>query len=530
MAVVRRAVSALALCVIGTLLCASSAGAFVYFTSGNKTIGRANLDASDVRNTFIGTGVDNPTGLAVDGAHIYWANRGTVVVGNQFPPPPVGSIGRANLDGSRAVSNFIPTGPVTEPNGVAVDASYVYWTDQAGFPPEFDPAGVAITSRIGRASLDGSAANGRFMNFTGGGSLTGIAFDGTYVYWIENACNQCSLAGGVHDTNTIGRALLDGSGPDHTFITLPGPAKSLAVDGAHVYWGNTSAVGPSTIGRANLDGTGVDQAFITTRDPGRRDPSFTVSVAVDAQHVYWTNQEIFDGPNATGATIGRAGLDGSGVNQTFGQHGGVAPALAVDALTGPPNAGGLAAPVRGKTAQLRVVKGVVRYRPPGAKSFVKLVGSKTIPVGSVVDTRRGTVALTTAVDAAGTTQTANFSKGQFVLAQSTAAALTTLTLTGGSFAACGTSATVRTASLSAKASAGGKSKRVIRQLRGQGKGKFRTKGRYSAATVRGTTWLTQDRCDGTLVRVIQGTVSVRIKRTGKTVLVSAGNSLLTPAP
>jgi hypothetical protein len=192
--------------------------------------------------------------------------------------------------------------------------------------------------------------------------------------------------------------------------------------------------------------------------------------------------------------------------------------------------GGVVAPSRGKTAQVRVVSGVVRYRAPGSTSFVRLVGSKTIPVGSIVDTSAGTVALTTAVDAAGATQTANFSKGEFVLTQSTTAALTALTLTGSSFAACRTGATVRTAGLSARAGASGKSKRVIRQLRGQGSGKFRTKGRYSAATVRGTTWVTQDRCDGTLIKVIQGTVAVRIKRTGKTALVAAGKSLLAPAP
>ena len=52
----------------------------------------------------------------------------------------------------------------------------------------------------------------------------------------------------------------------------------MAVDGAHVYW----ASGPGSIGRANLDGTGVDQNFIT------RATSATAVVAVDGAHVYWT--------------------------------------------------------------------------------------------------------------------------------------------------------------------------------------------------------------------------------------------------
>jgi hypothetical protein len=59
--------------------------------------------------------------------------------------------------------------------------------------------------------------------------------------------------------------------------------------------------------------------------------------------------------------------------------------------------------------------------------------------------------------------------------------------------------------------------KAIRRLWGNTKGKFRTKGRHSAATVRGTRWLTSDRCDGTLTYVAQGgPVSVldfRLRRT-----------------
>jgi len=73
----------------------------------------------------------------------------------------------------------------------------------------------------------------------------------------------------------------------------------VAVDGGHIYWANLFS---DTIGRANLDGTGVNQSFIT----GASTP---VGVAVDGQHVYWGNQ----GPR----TIGRANLDGSGVNQSL---------------------------------------------------------------------------------------------------------------------------------------------------------------------------------------------------------------------
>ena len=68
-----------------------------------------------------------------------------------------------------------------------------------------------------------------------------------------------------------------------------------------------------------------------------------------------------------------------------------------------------------------------------------------------------------------------------------------------------------------------------RKLWGSGKGKFRTSGKYSSATVRGTIWLVEDRCDGTLTKVTRGTVQVRDLRRKKTVTVRAGHSYLARA-
>jgi hypothetical protein len=70
------------------------------------------------------------------------------------------------------------------------------------------------------------------------------------------------------------------------------------------------------------------------------------------------------------------------------------------------------------------------------------------------------------------------------------------------------------------------SKAPIRELWGDGKGRFQTRGLYAAATVRGTTWRTQDRCDGTLVVVTKGVVAVRDLRLRRTVLVRAGQRYL----
>ena len=82
------------------------------------------------------------------------------------------------------------------------------------------------------------------------------------------------------------------------------------------------------------------------------------------------------------------------------------------------------------------------------------------------------------------------------------------------------------AACSSRARASQSKKPKSRRLWGDGKGKFRTKGRYAAATVRGTRWLTQDTCAGTLIRVTQGTVNVRDNVLRKTVIVRKGKRYL----
>ncbi len=53
-------------------------------------------------------------------------------------------------------------------------------------------------------------------------------------------------------------------------------------------------------------------------------------------------------------------------------------------------------------------------------------------------------------------------------------------------------------------------------------GRYRTVGRHSSATVRGTIWGTIDRCDGTLTWITRGRVAVREFRRKKTIVVRAG--------
>jgi hypothetical protein len=160
------------------------------------------------------------------------------------------------------------------------------------------------------------------------------------------------------------------------------------------------------------------------------------------------------------------------------------------------------------------VSGTVEVCPPRQRCRTLRAG-ETIPMGSTVDTRKGRVRLTSLPSAGGTPQTAEFYDGLFRVTQK--GAYTELTLTE------------KLAPCSSRARAAQK-KPKSRRLWGDGKGKFRTKGRYAAATVRGTRWLTQDSCAGTLIRVTQGSVTVRNNVLRRTVIVRKGKRYLARPP
>jgi hypothetical protein len=79
------------------------------------------------------------------------------------------------------------------------------------------------------------------------------------------------------------------------------------------------------------------------------------------------------------------------------------------------------------------------------------------------------------------------------------------------------------------ASTGALSSRTVQLLHASARGRFRTRGRYSAATVRGTKWTIADRCDGTLTRDITDSVAVADFARHKTIILHAGQSYLAKA-
>jgi hypothetical protein len=158
---------------------------------------------------------------------------------------------------------------------------------------------------------------------------------------------------------------------------------------------------------------------------------------------------------------------------------------------------------------------------------VPLQQGEQLPLGVPIDTTNG-IAQVITIGPNGQPQAAFFFSGVFTLRQPAPTAVTDVVLEGGDQSVCALKKSKR--ALSAKAPKAKRTKKVIRSLWGQGTGSFRTRGKYSSATVRGTFWLTADRCDGTLTRVEEGSVTVRDVPKKKTVIVTAGHSYLAAAP
>ncbi|MDA0181839.1 right-handed parallel beta-helix repeat-containing protein [Solirubrobacter phytolaccae] len=167
-------------------------------------------------------------------------------------------------------------------------------------------------------------------------------------------------------------------------------------------------------------------------------------------------------------------------------------------------------PVVNQTIVVAPGGGTVLVKLKGASQYAPLDVTKGIPVGSTVDTRKGRVRLTSIPKAGAPPQTALFYDGLFKVTQK--GGITDLQLVE-PLAACP----------KGRASAAAK-KAKKRKLWGDGKGAFRTSGKYSAATVRGTKWLVEDSCAGTLTRVAQG--SVRVTHGKRTIVVRAGKRYL----
>lgn len=185
--------------------------------------------------------------------------------------------------------------------GATPDGSVAFFTSPEKLTNDATTAPEA-SPEIARAGIGGGGAEeAGFLPTT----ASGIAAGGGYLYWADGTAG------------TIGRAKLNGAGAatevEDEFITGAAEPQYVAVDGEHVYWTNAAGggEGEGTIGRARLNGTEVEDKFIT----GASDPQ---GIGVDAGYVFWANA----GTHA----IARAEIDGGSPEQALISTGAETPA------------------------------------------------------------------------------------------------------------------------------------------------------------------------------------------------------------
>jgi hypothetical protein len=193
-----------------------------------------------------------------------------------WPNLPTGTIQKSDLNGANVSTLY---SGLTSPSGLASDGTYIYWTN-----------GGPTDTTIGRALLDGSTAVPDNSFITGAQVPIGLAVSGGFIYWAN------------YDGTGIGRATLNGAGPataiNQNYITTGLYSYGLDVAGTKIFWSTFSSLTSTTVSVADLSApTPVATAFNT----GATGP---VGVTSDSTYLYWAN--------LGNGTIGRARLDGTG--------------------------------------------------------------------------------------------------------------------------------------------------------------------------------------------------------------------------
>jgi hypothetical protein len=234
-------------------------GAHVYWADPSVgTIGRADIDDGGNFDPAFIAGLTDPQALTVDAGHLYWAD------------PTADAIGRADLEGDDVKADFIALPGPGAPSGVAVNSGHIYWTNENG-----------SHGTIGRASLEGTGIEESFVELDHGGSANGIAVDESHIFYVARGYE-------------VARRDLDGK--NEIYISFGSGClaiRQLALDSSHVFWlaqGHTGVncgdpTEPSHIGRADLNLGEVNGHFVTG-------PSvdYAKSIAVDGSHLYWSLQ------------------------------------------------------------------------------------------------------------------------------------------------------------------------------------------------------------------------------------------------
>lgn len=191
--------------------------------------------------------------MAVDAANVY-------VTANQFGAPN-GAVWRCSLKGCANQPTTITNQATSYPMAIAVDGANVYWGNDL-------LSGVADALSLSTCSLAGCGNGGPKVLVSQAGQVRQLVADATTLYWIDEAglgsIMSCAKSG-CNDNPTI-------------LASSQGGPWAIAVDGANVYWSNSTAGAISKCPVAGCNGKPTIVAAGVAQPRG---------IALDAQWVYF---------------------------------------------------------------------------------------------------------------------------------------------------------------------------------------------------------------------------------------------------
>ena len=399
------------------------------------------------------------------------------------------------------------------------------------------------------AGLAGATVGGTLATITDPNAGATASAYSAIINWGDGSTSPGTIAGGDGSFNVAGSHAYGTSGSYPIAVTITalgtGQGSSTVSDTATITSPPTSVVTgkPPSIG-------GTTAAFTGSVDPNGLPTTAFFQYGLDAKYrgagpLAYTQstpaQSIGVDYSLHAVTVSVAGLVPNALYHarlvaTNSAGTTIGPDITFTTLKTPPPG----PPALGKTFDVSPVSGVVLILLHG--QLVPLTEVQQIPTNTLIDALHGTVTLTIALpggsggahDAATKarrhktrTQKGTFGGAIFRISQS-GNGLATLSLVEGAFAGAPSYATCQ-AHKASDATAAALSSRTLQLLHASAHGKFRTRGRYSAATVRGTKWTIADRCDGTLTHDITDSVAVTDFVRHKTIILHRGQSYLAAA-